>query len=111
MTLSEVLVLPLMLMRLTSTSRPGLMVKVILTLRRDGSSAVFGSHVDEGVAAIGIKIRQGQHVMLQRRAAEVAPGLMVISGVEFAARIFQVAGDIDARRPCRSVPRRSGSSP
>ena len=72
------------------------MVKVILTLRADRIERGLGLHVDEGVAAIGIEIRQRQHVMLQGRAPELVTRFDGYERGQFGARIFQVAGDIDA---------------
>ena len=51
--------------------------------------------VDEGVAAVGVEIRQRQHVVLHVGAAEDLVGLERELGGQFAFGKFQVAGDVD----------------
>ena len=94
-TLSEVLVLPLILMRSISTSWPGLITNTTLTRLFGPDQLRARIDVDVRVAAIRIEIRQRQHLPLQRRSAEQLPALHRQLLAQFAARKLQVAFDID----------------
>ena len=55
--------------------------------------------VDVGVAAVGVEIRERQHLPLQRRAAEQLPALHRQQPAQFVARKLQVAFDLDPADP------------